>query len=148
MIAEIAAIGTGIANAAKALKTILETVRDAKTREIIRGIQDQLIDLQAQLLAIQAQYQALAEAKREIEEKLVAYENWDAEAARYELKELVAGIFVYALKADQAAGNPIHWLCPNCFHERKKSILQRPGVDYLNYACPRCKFNIVPESQF
>jgi hypothetical protein len=42
MIAEIAAVATGIANAAKALKGILDSVQDAKTREKIGEIQNQL----------------------------------------------------------------------------------------------------------
>jgi hypothetical protein len=142
MLAEIVAIGTGIANTAKALKGLLDTVQDVKTREQIRGIQDDLIGLQTNLLAVQAQYQALAEAKSDVEKKLVAYENWDAEAARYQLQEVASGIFVYVLKPENAGSEPIHWLCPNCFQRREKSILTKPTVDHLNYKCHRCSFDV------
>jgi rubredoxin len=148
MISEITTVATGIATAAKALKGILDTVQDVKTRQVIREIQDQLIDLQTQMLTVHAHYQTLAEAKREVEEKLVAYEKWDADAARYELKEIARGFFMYVLKPDQAQGNPIHWLCPNCFQDRKKSIMQKVTVDHLDYKCPRCQFTIIPTSPY
>lgn len=148
MLAEITAIGVGIANTAKALKGLLDTVQDVKTREKIRGIQDDLIDLQTQFLAVHAQYQDLAEAKRKVEQKLVAYENWDAEAARYQLQEVAGGIFVYVLKPENAGGEPIHWLCPNCFQRREKSILTKPTVDHLNYKCHRCSFDVGTKSAY
>jgi len=74
----------------------------------------------------------------------MAYEKWDSEATRYELKEIVTGIFVYVLKPDHARTEPIHWLCPNCFQQRQKSILNKPHVDHLNYHCRRCDLDIVP----
>ena len=147
MLAEIAALATTILNASKALKGLLESVEDAKARKIISEVQGQFIEIQSELLAIQANYQALAEAKRGVEAKLVTYEKWDSEASRYELKEIASGIVVYVLKSDNAHGEPSHWLCPACFQESKKSILQKPRVDYLDYKCPRCQFHIVPTAQ-
>src|SRR5437879_270970 len=133
MIPEIASALSAISGATKIIAGILKTARDVETKTAISGILDSLLDAQAKLLTAQSQYEALAEIKRELEQKIVEYEKWDTEAARYELKEVVAGIFVYALKPDHAGGEPIHWLCPNCFQKREKSILTKPSVDYLNY---------------
>jgi len=87
----------------------------------------------------------LAKVKDGLEAKLVAYQEWDSEAARYHLVELVDGIFVYALKPEQQAGEPAHYLCPHCFGEKRRSILQRPGADHTNYVCHACKLDIRPK---
>jgi len=128
----------------KAITSALKTVKDIETKEAIAGIQDSLLDVQSKLLAAQSQYEALAEVKRQLEHKIVQYEKWDTDAARYALKEIAGGMFVYVLKPDHAAGEPIHWLCPNCFQKREKSILIKPGVDWLNYKCHRCAFEVIP----
>ena len=131
----------------KAITNAVKTAKDVETKEAIAGIQDSLLDVQSKLLAAQSQYEALAEVKRQLEQKLMQYEKWDAEATRYKLQEIVKGIFVYVLQADHASGEPIHWLCPNCFQKREKSILTKPGVDYINYKCHRCAFEMIPITQ-
>src|ERR1041385_7382216 len=122
MLAEISATWTALNTAAKAAATALKTVEDVKAKEAIADIQNSLIDVQTKLLAAQAQYEALAEVKRQLEQKIVDYEKWDSESARYKLQEVATGIFVYALNPDYASGEPMHWLCPNCFQLRQKSI--------------------------
>ena len=131
----------------KAITSALKTVKDIETKEAIAGIQDSLLDVQSKLLAAQSQYEALAEVKRQLEHKIVHYEKWDTDAARYALKEIAGGMFVYVLKPDHAAGEPIHWLCPNCFDAGKKSVFQRKNRDYLNCHCARCKSEICPEDE-
>jgi hypothetical protein len=148
MIPEIAAAWSSTVAISKAIASALKTVKDAETKKAIAGIQDSLLDVQSKLLTAQSQYEALAEVKRELEQKIMQYEKWDSESTRYELKELAAGIFVYALKPDETRGEPLHWLCPNCFQQRQKSILEKPGVDYLNYKCHRRSFDVVPTSQY
>jgi len=144
MIAEITAAWSALNTAIKAANTAFKTVEDVKVKEAVADIQNSLIDLQTKLLAAQSQYEALAEVKRQLEQQIVRYEKWDAEAARYELDEIVSGIFVYELKPDDTSGEPTHWLCPNCFHKREKSILSKTAVDNRSYKCQRCQFVIAP----
>ena len=35
------------------------------------------------------------------------------------------GVFVYALKDEHRSDEPFHYLCPSCFGQEKKGILQR-----------------------
>jgi hypothetical protein len=144
MIAEISTVWSSISTATKAIAALLKTVRDTETKQAISEIQDSLLDAQSKLLAAQSQYEALAEVKRQAEQKLMDYEKWDSEASRYKLTEIAPAIFVYVLKSDHAASEPSHWLCPNCFHQRQKSILSKTAVDYTNYKCHRCQFEITP----
>lgn len=66
--------------------------------------------LDAQLALLQGEVARAQEAK----EKL----------ARYELWETQTGSFVYALRPDKAEGQPPHFICPNCYEQSKRSILQ------------------------
>jgi hypothetical protein len=148
MLAEITAAWTAIKAASEGIKALLNTVTNAETKKAISGIQDSLLEVQAKLLAAQAEYQTLTEVKHDLERKLVEHEKWDAEKARYRLQEVAGGTFVYVLKPENADGEPIHWLCPNCFQRREKSILTKPTVDNLNYKCHRCSFDVQPKSSF
>jgi hypothetical protein len=80
-------------------------------------------------------------SKDELEKKLIEQENWHNERARYHLKKVGGGVFVYALKESNATTEPAHWLCAHCYEEQKKSILQRNP--YPTWLCPRCKTKIV-----
>jgi hypothetical protein len=135
---------SAISAATKAISGIIQTVRDVEVMQAVSGVLDSLLDAQSKLLSAQAEYEKLAEVKRQLEQKIMEYEKWDAEVARYKLQEIAGGIFVYALQSDRAAGEPIHWLCPNCFNQRQKSILTKPVVDNTNYKCHRCSFDVIP----
>jgi hypothetical protein len=144
MIPEIAAAWSATIALSKAIAGALKTAKDIETKQAISDIQDSLLDVQAKLATAQSQYEALSEVKQQLEQKVMEYEKWDSEAARYKLTEIAPGIFVYALKPDHTASEPSHWLCPNCFHQRQKSILSKSAVDYINYKCHRCQFEITP----
>jgi hypothetical protein len=133
-----------VRTATKYVKSLLELNKDVKVNQVAIELQQAILDLQFKLSEIQSKYEDLAEIKRQAEQKLVEYENWDAEAARYKLSEIAAGIFVYMLKPDDKAGEPMHWLCPNCFQKHEKSILSKPAVNGIKYKCHNCLFEIEP----
>lgn len=143
---EIGEAYAGIKTAAEYVKSLMKLNNDVKVNQVAIKLQQAILDLQFTLSEIQSKYQDLAEVKRETEQKLLAYEKWESEASRYELKEVASGIFVYSLKPSDAKDEPLHWLCPNCFQTREKSILGKSAVDYLQYKCVRCTFKITPTS--
>ena len=122
---------TGIA------KGLLDTHIQVQVNDVAIELQGAIIDLQSKVSAVQTDYQQALRAKEESEKKLVAYERWEQESARYRLHELESGIFVYALRDAGASGEPAHWLCATCYQDRQKSILHREskGSDVL--VCPR-----------
>ena len=76
---------------------------------------------------------------------IAGFETWDAEKQRYELKPIgTQGVFAYSLKPEHENGEPPHWICPDCYQDRKKSILQTviktPGMARVAI-CQRCKFS-------
>lgn len=100
-----------------------------------------IIELQGKILEGQ---EATTEARnrlRELEAKLDEREAWDAKAARYALKDYGEGTFAYELKPNQANGEPIHRACPNCFENKRRSILQfqfRSDNGQDHYKCTAC----------
>jgi hypothetical protein len=127
-----------------AFKQILETLRTLKDMND-QGVRSAAaIDLQQKILDAQQQQFALAQRNAELEAEIAAYESWDTEAKRYQLKDYGGNTFAWELKADAANGEPIHRLCPACFSRRRKSILQfdAPTATHQDrYNCPEleCK---------
>jgi hypothetical protein len=124
MISEFAAGIAGLKTVGELASLLIKmNVDNAVTQKAIEA-NTAIINAQTLMLELQAKYQELLVQKDELEKRLIQIENWDAEAQKYALTEIVEGVFVYALKADQKDGAPAHWLCPDCYQNKKKSILQ------------------------
>src|SRR5687768_13071982 len=114
--------------AIQGLKTITELVKGANNlvnqHAIATAVSDvtfKLMEAQTVILSIQEEQGRDRTRIRDLEMKLEQVYEWKAEAARYELRELVPGRLVYSLKPGSANGEPCHFLCTNCFGEHKKS---------------------------
>jgi hypothetical protein len=130
------------------LKTITGTTRrladareEAKINEVAIQLQGIVLDLQSEMMIIQSDYQSVLRAKEDLDKKLIEQQNWHNERARYQLKKVGDGVFVYALKDGNATTEPAHWLCAHCYEDQKRSILQRSP--YPTWLCPRCKTKVV-----
>ena len=66
------------------------------------------------------------EKVRELEATIAEYDNWEAEKDRYELYQIKpSGGFAYRLRKECVQdAEPNHYICPNCYENRRKSILQ------------------------
>lgn len=116
------------------------SVRNAN--EIATAVFDIMAKLtvaQAAVLASQEKQATLAQEKGELEKEIVELKNWDRERERYQLTEIITGVFVYSLKPGMENGEPPHNLCANCFAQREKSILQATSPGVFTYRCPRCQ---------
>jgi len=100
----------------------LKDINDAAIRNAA------VVDLQKEILAAQAEQMALLERVSELEAKVASFEAWDCEKLRYQLTDHGGGTFTYALKAGKEEGEPFHRICPHCYEERRKSILQSRGL--------------------
>jgi len=80
--------------------------------------------------------------------RIAQLDAWERERQRYELKEFPAGTLAYSLKADDQAGEPRHHICPACYQEGRKSILQatarHSGGEIV--VCPRCETKLKLEN--
>jgi len=122
---------SALLNGAKALKDM----NDAAVRNAA------VIELQGQILAAQEQQAVLVEQARQLEQKVRSFETWDAEKQRYELKAIGNGATAYMLKPNARGTEPPHWLCPNCYGQRKLGYFQPfgdMGRDHI-FKCGGCQ---------
>lgn len=104
-----------------------------------------LISVQSDALSMQEKHSSLIQEKDGFQKKLLDFENWDNDQINYIRKEVTPHCFVYIeKKANQSGENP-PWYCPNCWNDRKKSILNydASGVAH-HHSCVKCdyKFSI------
>jgi hypothetical protein len=114
----------------------LKDINDSTARNAVA------IELQEKILAAHAQQAALVEKVGELEKVVARFETWEREKQRYRLKELVPGLFAYALKRTETNGEPAHALCANCYERGVKSILQdnkKSSIFDHALECPFCK---------
>jgi len=117
----------------KAAKDIAEAMiglRDAATFQAkLLEFQSKLIDANTAAFAAQDERVALLERVGALEKEIAQLRAWEADKERYQLMEVSPGAFTYVLKEAMSAGEPIHWLCANCYQQGKKRLLQADGGD-------------------
>jgi len=136
--------GIGILKTAFDIAKGLKDINDTARRNAA------VIELQEKILSAQASQSDLVQYVRSLEEEVASFETWDTEKQRYELKEFGPGAFAYALKADASGTEPAHQICPTCYENRRKSILQIvPGNNARTtlgirpvHRCPVCKTEV------
>ena len=72
--------------------------------------------------------------------------NWEnTTKLQYDLV-MVEGGYIYTPNKKHPSPTPIHYLCPKCFENKKKSLLQKwrasGYTSFDDYYCPECKFEI------
>ena len=79
--------------------------------------------LTEKLIDAQQEYTALTQKVGELEAKLAAFETWESEKQRYDLKPHGdRGALAYALKEGVEPPEHPHSICPDCYQQRKRSI--------------------------
>jgi len=130
-------------SAFKAMFDLAKGLKDINDATIRNGA---VIELQEQILSAQQEQATLIERIRSLETEVASFEEWDAEKRRYELKQLgPQGVSAYAVKKEAQGAEPEHWICPDCYENRHKSILQQvtryPGAADVRL-CQRCGWEI------
>ncbi len=143
----VVAEGTALITSIKAAMDIVNILKSSHDDHTISKAQseifDRLLAIQANAAILQEKHSALVNEKNELAEKVMQFEQWVKTESEYELKKLTCGILVYSYKSSQNSKKPMHCLCPNCWEDRKKSILQiiRKTSDGIVYCCYRCKYD-------
>jgi hypothetical protein len=142
---DLIAISQGL-NALKGATDVVKTLvglRDsAKLLETTVELNQQILSAQKALADAQTEQATLVETINTLEAKIAAFEQWDGEKQRYELKQLGShGVYAYAIKEEARGSEPMHWICPDCYENRHKSRLQQvirvPGRSDVRL-CQRC----------
>jgi len=138
---------TDIPLALGGLKTALDIAKSLIGVRDQAVIQTRVIELNR--IILQAQEDAtiargerdeLKQTIRALRAEIEAADAWDGVAARYALKQAGEGVVLYAPKAN--AGEPDHYLCPNCFSNKKASFVQKTQStrhgDFYIHKCTSC----------
>lgn len=118
------------------LKTMAEV--NAKAIEL----QQIILGVQSTALTAQSEQAALVQRIRDLEQEVVRVKAWEAQKQRYALVKPWEGAVAYALKKSMCAGEPPHWICPHCYEDGRRSMLQ-DAMDKsqggTGYRCAACK---------
>ena len=89
----------------------------------------------------------IAKENDELRARLKEYEDWQKTASRYELFELAKDVFVYRLKPSEQ--KPSHYICPSCYEQKRKSILQYRRLTESGrlLVCHLCNFEVYDPSE-
>jgi hypothetical protein len=128
-----------------ALKTAFDMTKALKDIDDRVRLNEARMALQEQILDAQQAQATLLERVGELEKQLASFEKWDAEKENYQLTAIYAETLAYARKPSADSGIPPHFICANCYEDRKKRILQR--ADAAHVACPYCKVRLRFDSE-
>jgi len=117
-------------------KQILD-IKDIATRNTL------VVEFTGKLMEAQQHETLLIERIRELEKRLMQFENWEAEKQRYQLVKLDPGVMMYRLKQGMENGEPAHEICANCYNAGKKSLLHNMGHGngLTHWKCHSCGFD-------
>ena len=120
----------------------LKVDRDATAK--IAGMNDAILNAQSYAIAAQVHEMDQAIRIRALEEEVERLQSWDAKKDDYELKSLGRTSFVYVVNKSSEICEPPFWMCPTCFENAKKSIMQKQIIDrgWDRWGCPVCKTQV------
>ena len=135
------------------VKTLAPIVREARSKgldpqyaddlnNVIANMQGAVLDAQSDALTAQQIQSEQAARISELERTIAEFENWEAEKARYRLVDIgpIGGVFVFLLREEaMRQDEPPHYICPRCYHNRVKSILQWKPFQGDAISCLECK---------
>ncbi|WP_422004914.1 hypothetical protein [Pyruvatibacter mobilis] len=103
------------------------------------------IELQQKI--IEAQQAAMQSNERQslLQRQVDELRDAKADLSRYRLVDHGDETFAYELKDGDASGDPPHKICPRCFMNNKKSVLQfvQRQNGQRKYECPECGVDFV-----
>ncbi|WP_374348613.1 hypothetical protein [Chitinimonas sp.] len=140
MITEVAVALTAFNNLRQLTTALVSAKSEIDRQEAAISFQNALLDLQGRIFESQTAQATLQERIAALESELARHKNWSKERDRYSLQEVETGAFVYRLKPEAANGEAVHNLCPQCFEDEVKSILQFLGKHGMRnkHGCNRC----------
>jgi hypothetical protein len=141
MIAEISSLVASSKTAYAIAKGLASAYTDAKVRKRTSELLAILLSVQNDALTVNAKHQELLQDKYNLEKKIMEFEQWSKIKDNYELKELAPGIPAYLRKKTDETKDPMMWICPYCYGQKKKSFLQRKFQSENGglYFCPICR---------
>lgn len=137
----------GVKTARDMAKGLADLNTDVAVKTRAHELLDVILDVYDKLFEAQTQRTALTSRIAELEEENRRHKDWVAEKSRYALHQIEGGGYVYRLKPAHQSTEPSHDLCPSCYEDSIKSILQYKGYvsGHKAYTCKRCSTEVLGE---
>lgn len=135
-----------LTNSFKAITTSIELIEKHAKAKAFNEIMAEITKLQKACFEAYSLAFSLHEKYGELKKKHLETKDWENKTVPdYTLTQIAPGVFVYAFKPGEKRDEPPHYLCTNCFKDKRKSILQRAGRDVsgVKYNCPECGTDIL-----
>lgn len=134
------------------LKTLSQIRDDTERALALAEVTRQLTSTLSDLAQAQQAQLALLQDKATLEADVVRLKDWSDDKSRYELREHGRNrALAYAVKTESQGVEPAHSLCPDCFADTKKSVLQpvkrAPGLANV-LLCQRCGWEAYLDSHW
>lgn len=139
-----------------AIKDLIDLITQLSNSVKDRNIATELNNIQSLISKIQSEHAGLYETNiklrdeiSSLKDKIKNFEDWNDISSKYELKEFSGEVYAYTLKSSIESNAPKHWLCPNCFVDKKLSILQFESnvMKGKLYKCPKCNAELWKHSK-
>lgn len=142
---EIIGVVTSGLTAAKGALDVLQGVKSlgapSEDDEIVSSVKKRVAEVQDFLLRTQALALEILKDKDQFERELLAEREQSNLLNKYSLVEVRKGLHLYqSCQVSDGSGAPVHYACPNCFNQRRVSILQQPHPTKNEVKCPSCSF--------
>ena len=148
---DISAAITSISTATELVKLIISSKVEDKVKNKALELELTMLSLHGVILMLYSQNHELSELKNKLQNELEKIEDFNEKAKRYEPHELCPGTVVYRLKKLYARKEPDHYICPYCYDQRKRSILQyyKQAADGTVYRCQMhpCNAEFIDQSK-
>lgn len=146
MIAELSAAMAAIKETAGLAKVINDAKTDAEVKAATIELQNKLITLQAECFSLGDVIRLRDEEAALLKAKIADFEDFKSQADGFLLNQLESGTLVYSkIQTVGDAEITVH-LCPNCYANRKLSILQPTNTSwaerFYRSICPLCKTDL------
>ncbi|MHB1051198.1 MAG: hypothetical protein ACYC09_14055 [Bacteroidota bacterium] len=140
-LAEISTALASVKTVTEIAKGILSLNKDVAVNEKAAELISTILLLQRDLISLQSDYADLLKTKENLLEELKQFNTWAKIESLYKLEEVSNGKYVYAPIDKELKNEPLHWLCSNCWEDKRKSIYQMTydGANHKTFTCPRCK---------
>ncbi len=139
----------------KAITDLAKFFIDARDTSVVRvkaiELQREIMTAQQGALTAQLAQSALLKQVNELEAQVANLKAWDTEKQKYQLTQVRpqgapgGSAFVYALNKNVSSTEPDHSICPNCYEDGKKSVLQSVSLQIghvVIVCCHRCNLKI------
>ena len=127
-------------------KSMLQLKAKTDIQASVIELNSKLIEAQQGMFALNEQYTEALNKIRDLQSEIEKFNKWEEEKVRYTLISPWPRhpVLVYHLRKSHSNGENPHWLCPNCYQNNRKSILNtdKKKGEFVNLCCPACKARI------